>query len=206
MRGVRDPGAALCALAALAGVLLAGACNKSLVVEEDAQITDLPPLVPAEPASREPAEGASREPALAPAPATSPRADVGAGRADAGSDGGAKARGGALAEGGAGGDGGVCGDPPLRDCPLKAWMKANSAPAVMAQDLDALAAAFDRIATFAPMADGGKGIYENWVSIANDGADAARSASMVGVKGACRGCHQQYKEPYKAAMRARALL
>ncbi len=202
MRGVRDQKAA--ALAALACVLLAGACNKSLVVEEDAQITDLPPLVPAEPASREPAEGASGVPALAP-PAPSIRIDLGAGRADAGSDGGAKGRG-ALAEAGAGGDGGVCGEPPLRDCPLKAWMKANCAPAVMAQDLDALAAAFDRIATFAPLADGGKGVYDNWVSIANDGADAARSASMVGVKGACRGCHQQYKEPYKAAMRARALL
>jgi hypothetical protein len=79
-------------------------------------------------------------------------------------------------------------------------MKANCAPPVLTGDLDALAAAFDQIATFAPAPAAG---FDNWVSIAKDGADAARAASMVGVKGACRGCHQQYKERYREALRSR---
>jgi hypothetical protein len=188
--------------AGLLFALLAGACSKSLVAEEDAQVTDLPPLAtepaPA-PSGMVPAEAGARGEAEAGAGAGA-GAEAGA-RGEAGAR--AKAAGGAAADAGdAGNAGAACGDAPLRDCPLKAWMKANCAPAVMAQDLDLLAYAFDRIAAFAPPDSAG---YTNWVSIANDGADAARAASIVGVKGACRGCHQQYKDRYKAGMRARAL-
>ncbi len=98
-------------------------------------------------------------------------------------------------------DAGVsCGQKPLPDCPLQAWMKANAAAAMASQDMDAVATAFDKIAAFAPAG------YTNWVSISKDGAAAARAASLEGVKGGCRGCHEQYKKKYVAELRTRPLL
>jgi hypothetical protein len=188
---MRVPAAPLFALFAL----LATACSKTLVAEEDAQVTDLPPLEPGPPPSAMPSES-SAQPGLQHA-----GSGAEAGGLEAGADAGARGRArGSEADGGDAGGG--CGDPPLGDCPLKAWMKANCAAAVTHQDLEALAYAFDKIATYAPPDGAG---FVNWVSIAKDGADAARAASMVGVKGACRGCHQQYKDRYKATLRARAL-
>jgi hypothetical protein len=78
-------------------------------------------------------------------------------------------------------------------------MKANTAPALSAQDFDALAIAFDKIAGFAPPA------YAHWRSIAKDGADAARVEQVDAVKAACRGCHNQYKDRYKKELRDRPI-
>jgi hypothetical protein len=93
----------------------------------------------------------------------------------------------------------TCGVKPLPDCPLQAWMKTNTAPAMAAGDLPALATAFDQIAKFAPAG------YANWASIAKDGARAGREAQLDAVKAACRGCHDQYKTKYKTEIRTRAL-
>lgn len=92
-----------------------------------------------------------------------------------------------------------CGTKPLPDCPLQAWMKANTNPPIAAQDFPALAAALDKTATFAPAG------YTNWASIAKDGAKAARAQDMTAAKASCRGCHDQYKDKYKKEMRARKL-
>jgi len=78
-------------------------------------------------------------------------------------------------------------------------MKANTAPAILAADFDALDAALEKLATFAPPG------YPNWVSIAKDGADAARVQNLDAVKAACRGCHNQYKARYKQENRDRPL-
>jgi hypothetical protein len=78
-------------------------------------------------------------------------------------------------------------------------MKANASPAMAAQDFDALTAALSQIATLAPAG------YPNWVSISNDGAAAARTQRLDGVKQACRGCHNQYKDRYKREMRDRRI-
>jgi hypothetical protein len=78
-------------------------------------------------------------------------------------------------------------------------MKANTSAAMSAQDFDALAKALDRVVGFAPSA------YGNWGSIARDGANAARAQNLDGVKGSCRGCHNQYKDRYKKEMRDRAI-
>jgi hypothetical protein len=78
-------------------------------------------------------------------------------------------------------------------------MKANASAAMSTQDYDALAVALDKVATFAPAG------YPHWASISRDGADAARAQSLDGVKGACRGCHNQYKDKYKREMRDRPL-
>lgn len=67
------------------------------------------------------------------------------------------------------------------------------------QDFAALATALDKIAAFAPPG------YANWGSIALDGAKAARDNKLDGVKGACRGCHDQYKARYKKEMRGRKI-
>lgn len=93
----------------------------------------------------------------------------------------------------------ACGKKPLPDCPLQGWMKKNMGPAMSAADFSALAEGLDRIATFAPSG------YPNWASIAKDGAGAARAADFGAVKAACRGCHDQYKKPYKTEMRTRPL-
>jgi hypothetical protein len=78
-------------------------------------------------------------------------------------------------------------------------MKANTAPALSAQDFGALVIAFEKIAAFTPAG------YTNWRSIAKDGADAARIENADAVKAACRGCHNQYKERYKKEMRDRPI-
>jgi hypothetical protein len=96
-------------------------------------------------------------------------------------------------------EGAACGDAPLRPCPLNAWMKANTSPAIFANDFETLAIDFEKVASFAPAN------YQNWSSIAKDGADAARARSLDGVKAACRSCHAQYKDRYKKEMRDRPL-
>jgi cytochrome c556 len=78
-------------------------------------------------------------------------------------------------------------------------MKANTSPAISAADFDALVAALDKVATFAPPG------FPNWVSIAKDGADAARVQNLDAVKAACRGCHNQYRAKYKQEMRDRPI-
>jgi hypothetical protein len=79
-------------------------------------------------------------------------------------------------------------------------MKLHLAPPLAAGDLDDLATTLDQLTTLAPPG------YPNWVSIAKDGANAAREASLEGVRGACRGCHEQYRTKYKEELRTRALL
>jgi hypothetical protein len=93
----------------------------------------------------------------------------------------------------------ACGTKPLPDCPLQAWMKANTNPAIASQDFPGLATALDKTATFAPAG------YTNWASIAKDGAKAARASDMTATKASCRTCHDQYKDKYKKELRARKI-
>jgi hypothetical protein len=118
-----------------------------------------------------------------PAPAVSAGASVGAG-----------AGAGAGAGVGAGAGAGDGADPPL-----KAWMKVNAARAVNARDFEGLAIALGKIATFAPPG------YAYWSSIARDGVDAARAQDMDAVRGACRGCHSEYRDRYKRELRDRPI-
>ncbi|MBV9947577.1 MAG: hypothetical protein JOZ69_12055 [Myxococcales bacterium] len=130
----------------------------------------------------------------------------GAGVADAGALAVAPAAKGAASSGGhSPRDAGVaragaqCGDKPLPPCPLFSWMKANLAPAIAASDFAGLEASLRKLAGFAPPG------YPSWASIARDGADAARVQNLDAVKAACRGCHNQYRDRYKAELRDRAL-
>lgn len=104
-----------------------------------------------------------------------------------------------------GGDAGAaCGRKGLPDCPLQGWMKANMNPPMKSSDWQGIAEALEHAAKLAPP-DYAKSGYTNWVSISEDGANAARAAELNAVKAACRGCHDQYKNKYRAEMRARPL-
>ncbi len=91
--------------------------------------------------------------------------------------------------------------PDAGTYPLQAWMKANTAKAMAAGDLPALAAALDEVARFAPKEKD----YANWAPIARDGATAARAGTLEAVKAACRGCHWQYRVKYRKDLRDRPL-
>lgn len=98
----------------------------------------------------------------------------------------------------------ACGTKPLPDCPLQAWMKQNMTPPMKSHDWQGLADSLEHAATLAPPNYATTG-YVNWVSIAKDGANAARAADLEAVKAACRGCHEQYKKKYRAEMRTRSV-
>jgi hypothetical protein len=114
-------------------------------------------------------------------------------------------------------DGGKpCGAFGMPDCPLQGWMRQNMNPPMKAKDWQGMADALERAALLVPpdyvdgSADGRtsqtpKNGYANWVSIARDGANAARAAELDAVKAACRGCHEQYKKKYRKEMRLRPL-
>jgi hypothetical protein len=78
-------------------------------------------------------------------------------------------------------------------------MKSNAGPAMSARDADAVAAAFDRIAAFAPPG------YPSWASIAKDGAAAARAQELEAARAACRSCHEQYRPRYREERRGAPL-
>ena len=88
--------------------------------------------------------------------------------------------------------------------PLQVWMKQNMTPRMNAKDWQGMADSLERAATLAPPNYATTG-YTNWVSIAKDGANAARAADLEAVKAACRGCHEQYKNKYRAEMRSRPI-
>jgi hypothetical protein len=98
-------------------------------------------------------------------------------------------------------DGGTCGAVGLPPCPLQGWMKQNMTPAINKQDFDALQTALDQVIAFAPKEPG----YPNWVSIAKDTKNAAKSADVGAVRAGCRGCHEQYKAKYKNELRMRPI-
>jgi hypothetical protein len=100
-----------------------------------------------------------------------------------------------------------CGSRDLHDCPLQGWMKRNATPILDFGDISTIAVVFDQIAALAPpdtTEDGGL-VYENWTSIARDGANATRTGNLEAAKAACRGCHVQYRDRYHAVLRARDL-
>jgi hypothetical protein len=100
-----------------------------------------------------------------------------------------------------------CGADGLPDCPLQAWMKRYANTMIGFGDISAIAEVFDRMAALAPddFRVDGRPTYPNWVSIARDGANAARAGDINAAKAACRGCHSQYLPLYHRELRARAL-
>ncbi len=94
-----------------------------------------------------------------------------------------------------------CGQNDLPDCPLQAWMKKNATTTLQFGETPVLGDVFDAIAALAPRGPSARQAYANWVSIARDGAQAARIGDVTAAKAACRGCHLQYRSRYHADLR-----
>jgi hypothetical protein len=78
-------------------------------------------------------------------------------------------------------------------------MRQNMAPAVAANDTQALAKALDRAAAFSPDASW------KWAEIAKTAAEFARQGDMGAARKSCRGCHDSYKNDWKASYRTRPI-
>jgi hypothetical protein len=92
----------------------------------------------------------------------------------------------------------ACGDKGKPPCPMQKWMKENMAPAAANGDADALAKAFDYVASHAPAG------FSDWSKIAKSGGDAAKAKKVEDAKKACKTCHDEYKSKYKDEMRDKA--
>lgn len=77
--------------------------------------------------------------------------------------------------------------------PLGKWMKANMGAPLAGQDFAAVGKGFDTVAGKPPAS----GDYAQWASIAKGGSAAAAKSDLAGVKGACKQCHDTYREKYK---------
>jgi hypothetical protein len=132
-------------------------------------------------------------------PAVPESVEVVGSRYDAAAGEGARAGDAAVANEGASASAGTIPGDASGDHPLKVWMKAHAARAVNSRDFEALSIALEKIAGFAPPG------YPFWASIARDGADAARAEDIDAVRGACRGCHSQYRDTYKRELRDRPI-
>lgn len=95
---------------------------------------------------------------------------------------------------------GTCGRPPLQPCPLQQWMNFNVAPGLREGRLERLAAPLGFLATLAPPE------FPTWKAMALAGAAAAASRDESGVRRSCGGCHDAYRDRYRAAMRARPIV
>lgn len=86
----------------------------------------------------------------------------------------------------------TCGRKGIPDCPMQAWMKANTSAALQQKNFTALAAALQQVTNMTPPGYGG-----GWAKIANDGVAAAKAQDLDGVKASCRTCHNQFQKKYQ---------
>lgn len=91
---------------------------------------------------------------------------------------------------------GSCGDKN-NPCPLQKWMRVNIAPAVTADDSAALAKALAKAADLSPDPSW------KWKEISLAAAEAAKKGDVLEARKSCRGCHDLYKNDYKAKYRGR---
>jgi len=92
----------------------------------------------------------------------------------------------------------VCGEKDNL-CPMQVWMRKNVAPAVTANDTQALATAMDKLATLSPDPS-----WE-WADIARKSAEAARRGDMDEARKACRTCHSTLKPQWRQKFRGRPI-
>ncbi len=86
----------------------------------------------------------------------------------------------------------AAGDPKT---PLGKWMKPNMGAPMAGQDFAALQKGFDTVSS-KPPAKGASSDYAQWAAISKKGSAAAAAQDVAGVKAACKGCHDQYKQAY----------
>jgi cytochrome c553 len=85
-------------------------------------------------------------------------------------------------------------------------MRQNMASAMSSGDMNALAAAFEKVAKSSPDPKwNGADPKAHWDAIARAGLAAAKANDAAGAKGACKTCHEAYKDKYKATYRLKAV-
>jgi hypothetical protein len=93
-----------------------------------------------------------------------------------------------------------CGKPGQPACPLQAWMRTNVATPLASNDMAALARGLEKAASLSP--DPG---WAAWPTLANQGAEAAKKGDLAGARAACKGCHDAFREAYRAKYRTRPI-
>jgi hypothetical protein len=92
----------------------------------------------------------------------------------------------------------ACGAPGAVPCPLQAWMRANVASPLASNKMASLADGLERAARLSPEAGWG-----SWSTFATQGAQAARRGDVAGARASCKGCHDAWRDAYRAKYRAR---
>jgi hypothetical protein len=96
---------------------------------------------------------------------------------------------------------GACGAKE-NPCPLQKWMRQTMSAANASGDFPGLASAFEKLSHVAPDPKwNGSDAKQHWDAIARAGRDAAKASDAAGVKAACKACHDNYKDKYKANFR-----
>lgn len=76
--------------------------------------------------------------------------------------------------------------------PLGKWMKKHMGTQMAGQDFAGLKESLDLVAQKPPPS----GSYPKWASFCQAGSAAATKQDVAGVKAACNGCHNAYKDQY----------
>ncbi len=97
---------------------------------------------------------------------------------------------------------GACGSKE-NPCPLQKWMRANMGAALAANDTAGLAKALETIAAASPDPGWNADATNGWSALAKAGAAAAKKGDIPGAKASCKGCHNGFKDKYKAQYRNR---
>lgn len=93
-----------------------------------------------------------------------------------------------------------CGDPGAPPCPFQLWMRGNVALPLATNNLNDLADGLERTARLSP-----DSTWTSWRTIATQGAAAARKGDIAGARASCKGCHDAWREAYKAKHRNRPI-
>jgi hypothetical protein len=83
---------------------------------------------------------------------------------------------------------------------LGKWMKPNMGAPLAGQDFDTLQKSLQLVADKPPPS----GDFPKWSAMSQQGADAAKTKDLKGVKKSCKDCHDAYKETYIKAFPTRA--
>lgn len=93
----------------------------------------------------------------------------------------------------------TCGLDGLPECPLQYWMDHRLSGPLSRQDFPNVARAFRDLANAEPPG------YAGWRLWAQGGAVAADREDAIGIRRACSGCHDTYRERYRRTIRARPM-
>jgi hypothetical protein len=82
-------------------------------------------------------------------------------------------------------------------CPLETWMETELSAPLQTRDWAHLSRAIARLAADAPEH------FPRWRHWSTRSAEAARARNSEAVRVACKGCHNEYRDEYRALMPAR---